>query len=139
MAIDIAKGAIETAESWVKTAEEMLKVKVYNTSLYSEEMAVEISLKAVMLAFGIQPPKVHNIIESFETNIIDHGILPKKYKEQLKNITRSLLPDLLRTRQISGYTFNFNISKDDMETLAIRYIDTAKNTVKICKEIIYSK
>ncbi len=115
------------------------KGEIYNTALYSEEMAVEISLNAVMLSFGVQPPKVHNILESFEINILEHSTLPKEYKEQLKKIARSLLPDLLRMRRVSGYTFNFNIGENDIEQLAIRYLDASKNTVRICKEIVNSK
>ena len=138
MGIEIADEAIRTAESWIKTAETMLGGKVYNTALYSEEMAVEIALKAVMLSIGIEPPKVHNIIESVETNVLDSNNVPKKYKEELKEITRSLLPELLRNRQLSGYTFNYNINQKDLEKLAVKYLEASKKAVETCKKAVDS-
>ena len=138
MGIEIADEAIRTAESWIKTAETMLGGKVYNTALYSEEMAVEIALKAVMLSIGIEPPKVHNIIESVETNVLNSNNVPKKYKEELKEITRSLLPELLRNRQLSGYTFNYNINQKDLEKLAVKYLEASKKAVETCKKAVDS-
>ena len=138
MGVEIAEEAIRTAESWIKTAETMLGGKVYNTALYSEEMAVEIALKAVMLSIGIEPPKVHNIIESVETNVLDSNNVPKKYKEELKEITRSLLPELLRNRQLSGYTFNYNINQKDLEKLAVKYLEASQKAVETCKKAVDS-
>lgn len=136
MEIEIAEEAIRTAESWIKTAETMLREKVYNTALYSEEMAVEIALKAVMLSAGIEPPKVHNIIESIEANVLSSNDFPKKHKEELKEITRSLLPELLRNRQLSGYTFNYNIDPKDLEKLSVKYLEASKKAVETCKRIV---
>ena len=136
MGLEIADEAIRTAESWIKTAETMLGEKVYNTALYSEEMAVEIALKAVMLSMGIEPPKVHNIIESVEANVLSSNNVPKKYKEELKEITRSLFPELLRNRQISGYTFNYNINKKELELLAEKYFEAATDAVALCKTVV---
>lgn len=56
--------ALKTADSWMKTANLMIEKRIYNTALYAEEMSVEIGLKAIMLALGEDPPKVHNILES---------------------------------------------------------------------------
>ncbi len=136
MGIEISREAIKTAESWIKTAETMLDKKVYNTALYSEEMAVEIALKAVMLAMEIEPPKVHNITEIVETNVLNSDRFPRKYKEETREMTRSLLPELLRSRQISGYTFNYNINQKDLEKLAIKYLEAAQTAVKTCKKVV---
>jgi len=136
MGVEIANEAIKTAENWLETAETMLEKKVYNTALYSEEMAVGIALKAVILSVGIEPPKVHNIIENVEVNILDSSAFPKKYKEDLKKITRELLPELLRNRQISGYTFNYNINKDELEKLAVKYLESSKAAIVTCKKIV---
>ncbi len=133
---EIADEAIQTAESWIKTAETMFKEKVYNTALYSEEMAVEIAVKAVMLAAGVEPPKVHNIIESVETNVINTNKIPKKHIEELKEITRFLLLELLRNRQLSAYTFNYNVAWDSLGKLAENYLVASKAAVETCKKIV---
>ncbi len=138
MGIEIANEAIKTAESWIETAETMFKKGVYNTALYSEEMAVEIALKAVMLSSGVEPPKVHNIIETMETNVLNSRDFPKKYKEEIEDTTRSLLPELLRIRQMSGYTFNYNIERKELEKLAAKYLGTSKKAVETCKKIVES-
>lgn len=136
MGVAIAKEAIETAESWIKTAETMIEKKVYNTALYSEEMAVEIALKAVMLSTGVEPPKVHNIMESMESGVLALDRFPKKYKEEIKRILRVLLPELLRTRQLSGYTFNYTVNKKDLEVLAKKYLKEAEDAVAACKMVV---
>lgn len=136
MGVEISKEAIKTAETWVETAEATLKNKIYNTALYSEEMAVEIALKAVLLSVGIEPPKVHNIMQVIETNIMKSDKLDSKDKYEIKRISRTLLPDLLNIRQISGYTFNYNINQKDLENMAVKYIDEVKSTVKTCRKIV---
>ncbi len=136
MGIGTAAEAIKIAENWLLTAETMAGKKIYNTALYSEEMAVEIALKALLLSFHIEPPKMHNIIEIVDSNLINSEKLSKEKREKIKEITRYLLPELLVNRQVSGYTFNYNIDKKDLETLALKYLDLTRNAVKLCNDII---
>ncbi len=136
MGVEIAEKAIETAENWIKTADIMAEKKIYNTSLYSEEMAVEIALKAVLLAIGVEPPKNHNIIETAEKNIQSSMKISKDRKEEIIEIVRSLLPELLGNKQTSGYTFNYNIDKESLEAIALRYLESSKKAVSLCKNIV---
>ena len=136
MGIETAAEAMKIAKNWLLTAETMADKKIYNTALYSEEMAVEIALKALLLSFHIEPPKMHNIIEIVDSNLINSEKLSKEKREKIKEITRYLLPELLVNRQVSGYTFNYNIDKKDLETLALKYLDLTRNAVKLCNNII---
>ena len=136
MGIGISEKAMETAESWIKTAETMAKEGVYNTSLYSEEMAVEISLKAVLFALGIEPPKNHNIIEIVENNIVNSQKILKLNRDKIKEMVRSLLPELLGNRQTSGYTFNYNIDEESLEKIALKYLEPSKKAVLLCKDVL---
>jgi HEPN domain-containing protein len=136
MGVEISEKAIDTAESWIRTAEVMAENKVYNTCLYSEEMAVEIALKAVLLALGIDPPKNHNIIETVENNIVNSHKIPKGIKDEIREVVRSLLPELLSNRQTSGYTFNYNIDIESLEVIALRYLEPSKKAVLLCKNVI---
>ena len=136
MGVEIAEKAIDTAESWINTAETMFEKKIYNTCLYSEEMAVEIALKAVLLAIGIEPPKIHNIIEIVEKNIVNSQKISKDKREEIREIARSLLPELLGNRQTSGYTFNYNIDKETLEAIALKYLEPSKKAVSLCKNIV---
>jgi HEPN domain-containing protein len=128
--------ALKTADSWMKTANLMIEKRIYNTALYAEEMSVEIGLKAIMLALGEDPPKVHNILESVTELVNKSEKITKGDREKLTEISRFLLPELLRTRQISGYTFNFNISDKELESLALRYIEPAMDALRKIREII---
>lgn len=136
MGIETAAEAMKIAKNWLLTAETMADKKIYNTALYSEEMAVEIALKALLLSFHVEPPKMHNIIEIVDSNLINSEKLSKEKREKIKEITRYLLPELLVNRQVSGYTFNYNIDKKDLETLALKYLDLTRNAVKLCNNII---
>ena len=136
MGVEIAEKALETAESWINTAETMAEKKIYNTCLYSETMAVEIALKAVLFAVGIEPPKMHNIIETVEKNIVNSQKISKDKREEIREIARSLLPELLGNRQTSGYTFNYNIDKETLEAIALRYLELSEKAVLLCKNIV---
>jgi HEPN domain-containing protein len=136
MGIETAAEAMKIAKNWLLTAETMADKKIYNTALYSEEMAVEIALKALLLSFRVEPPKMHNIIEIVDSKIINSEKLSKEKREEIREITRYLLPELLVNRQVSGYTFNYNIDKKDLETLALKYLDLTRNAVKLCNNII---
>ena len=136
MGVEIAEKALETAESWINTAETMAEKKIYNTCLYSETMAVEIALKAVLFAVGIEPPKIHNIIETVEKNIVNSQKISKDKREEIREIARSLLPELLGNRQTSGYTFNYNIDKETLEAIALRYLELSEKAVLLCKNIV---
>ncbi len=136
MGVEIAEKALETAESWINTAETMAEKKIYNTCLYSETMAVEIALKAVLFAVGIEPPKIHNIIETVEKNIVNSQKISKDKREEIREIARSLLPELLGNRQTSGYTFNYNIDKETLEAIALRHLEPSEKAVLLCKNIV---
>ena len=136
MGVEIAEKALETAESWISTAEGMAEKKIYNTCLYSETMAVEIALKAVLFAVGIEPPKMHNIIETVEKNIVNSQKISKDKREEIREIARSLLPELLGNRQTSGYTFNYNIDKETLEAIALRHLEPSEKAVLLCKNIV---
>ncbi len=136
MGIETAAEAMKIAKNWLLTAETMADKKIYNTALYSEEMAVEIALKALLLSFHVEPPKMHNIIEIVDSKIINSEKLSKEKREEIKEITRYLLPELLVNKQVSGYAFNYNIDKKDLETLALKYLDLTRNAVKLCNNII---
>ncbi|MGC8514666.1 MAG: HEPN domain-containing protein [Thermoplasmata archaeon] len=132
----IALEALKTADSWMTTANLMIEKGIYNTALYAEEMSIEIGLKAIMLALGEDPPKVHNILESISEVINKSEKISQGDREKLKEMSRFLLPELLRTRQISGYTFNFNISDKELESLALKYIEPTMDALKKIREII---
>ena len=89
-----------------------------------------------MISVGIEPPKTHNIMESIESNVLTSVKFPKKWKEDIKEITKSLLSELFRNRQISGYTFNYNINKKELESLSMKYLEKSKNAVLSCKKTI---
>ncbi len=136
MGVNISEDAIRDAQNWIITAETMAEKGVYNTVLYSEEMAVEIALKAVALSVEVEPPKVHNITGVMENIVIKSAKFPEKYKDDVKRLIKELLPELLRTRQMSGYTFNYNIDEDDLKSLAMKYLQPTKEAVELCKRIV---
>ena len=59
---------------------------------------VEIALKGVISAIGIEPPKVHNIIETVERSVKNSNKISPDKRNELREISRSLLPELLGNR-----------------------------------------
>lgn len=108
-----------------------MKNRIYTTALYSMEMAVEISLKALLLEFQVNVPKTHNVINTLR-NLFEekNAILPKEFSSR-KDFILDAYNDLLEIRPLVGYTFEVNMSIDPEEK-AKQYIKSTKEIVNLC-------
>lgn len=97
---------------------------------------VEIALKGVIYAIGIEPPKVHNKIKTVERSVKNSNKISPDKRNELREISRSLLPELLENRQVGGYTFNYNIDEESLEIIALKYLESSQKAVFLCKEIV---
>lgn len=127
--------AMENANMWLRTAEAAMKCDIYTTALYSMEMSVEIALKAVLMEFGINVPKVHNITSTLRSVFAEkRNALPKEFAEKEESILETY-SDLLELRQLVGYTFEMGSSIDPKEK-AKHYITRSKEVLSLCESAI---
>lgn len=123
--------AIDNARVWLDTAEITMKGKIYTTALYSMEMAVEIALKALLMEFGINVPKLHNVTNSLKAVFEERrSALPKEFRDK-EAFVLDTYNDLLEIRTLVGYIFEMNASID-VEEKAKKYIKASKEVVDLC-------
>lgn len=129
------KTAIEAANDWLKTAEASLKVGLYEQSLYSMEMSVEIAFKAVLLSLNVEYPKIHDITEIARYHLSGNGKLPKAFKEGLQDYLATFNL-LLGFRPIVAYGFGERFQGEDFKGRARRLLPECKKIISACEKAI---
>ncbi|MCL5427941.1 MAG: HEPN domain-containing protein [Candidatus Marsarchaeota archaeon] len=123
---------MENARMWLYTADAALKKRIYSTALYSMEMSVEIALKAVLLEFGVDVPKVHNIMNSLRQIFREkRALLPKEFVEK-EGIILDTFNGLLELRPLAGYAFETHAGVADSEGVAGKYMKDSTEVVNLC-------
>ncbi|EQD35113.1 HEPN domain protein, partial [mine drainage metagenome] len=113
----IAADAIGSAKRWLASAELNARHGSYDSALYSLEMSVEISMKAVLMCIGIDVPKTHAIGDIFASSVKSDKRIPKVFKEHVEESV-DVFNALLGLRAASGYIFE---TKTTMEELKAKY------------------
>ncbi len=131
-----ALDALGDAARWLNSAKRSGESGDYNLGIYALEMSVEIALKGVLIALGIDYPKVHDILPSVRLAI-------KEYKSKLPTIfvnneafILDTLRELLKLRGPAGYTFSSNIKIADLEGDYKKYLSSSVKTLELCKNAI---
>lgn len=124
--------AIDNAKVWLDTADVTMKGRIYTTALYSMEMAVEIALKALLMEFGINVPKLHNVTNTLKALFEEkRSALPKEFRDK-ETLILDTYTELLEIRPLVGYIFEMNASID-VEEKAKKYIKASKEVVDLCE------
>ncbi len=129
--------AISDAEDWFKTGRAAADVKAYNSALYSLEMAVEIAIKAVLLKLKIDVPKEHNILRLIESFKEEKTLSQNFIKNTL--MIEDTFKALLEFRNISGYRFQYGVSKELLKQRYIKYEEPALRVVELCKKEVSAR
>ncbi|MEM0481254.1 MAG: HEPN domain-containing protein [Candidatus Aenigmatarchaeota archaeon] len=77
------------SEKFLKHAFEDFKEKDFDLCMFNTEQSIQLMLKAKILEFGVQFPKVNDIFELIETLEkfgVDLKNIKEKYKETIKNL-----------------------------------------------------
>ena len=130
-----SKGAIESAEAWLRTAEITRKNEDYDISAYSLEMSLEITLKAVLIALNVNYPKVHDMTIALRKQLKSNKKISVEDANRF-NEYMFILSDLIRLRPIGGYFFddtNDKASEKELENLVSKY------TPKVKEALIFSR
>lgn len=124
--------AIGTARMWLGSAEASMNSKIYPTAIYGMEMAVEIALKAVLMAFNANVPKLHNVMSVLHIVFDENrNALPKTFIEK-EALIFDTYNDLLEERPLVGYTFETNAKTASVDK-AREYMKRAKEVVDLCE------
>jgi len=133
--IKIAKSYLRQAEARLKDAEDALIEENYPYTVRLSQECVELSLKAVLKAVGIEYPKIHDVSDVL-IDVKDR--FPEWFKKELNFISQSS-KILVGKREISFYggeeallSPNDVIGRGDAEDS----LNRAKHIHMLCKKLI---
>ncbi len=134
---EIARDAIDSAKRWLVSADLNAGAGNFDSALYSLEMSVEISMKAVLLSINIDVPKEHRIGDIFDASINTDKRIPKEFRQHAAD-TVNIFNALLELRTASGYMFETKTTIKDLKVKYEYYKKDAKRIVEICAKTVHA-
>jgi len=131
----LAVRALADAEEWLQSAKKLSEINAGPKILYSLEMGVELSLKALLLYHGIDFPKTHNILTAVVGLISSDDFDDTKIKENSELIF-STFHTLLGLRGASGYSYESSFSRQFFIEKANQYLEPVDQIFDLVKEHI---
>lgn len=131
--LETSQGALNRAERWYQSAIRGYEDERWDDVIYSLQMSIEQSLKAILILYGIEYPKKHDISKNYKD--LKKQDIPSWFRDKTKNHTK-ILKNLTNKRGISAYGYVDGFSKDDFKDDALHYKDLVKDVVDDCKKLI---
>jgi len=132
--IGLANAGIERAGRWLQGASRALQDARWDDAVYSSQMAVEQSAKALLIALGIDYPKEHDVSIVFEalTKRID---IPEWFKRKVPEIAKAMA-ELAEIRGLAGYGFEEGIGVEYFKDYAPEAIKKAREVYEACSKLL---
>ena len=134
---NLAERALADAEEWLQSANKLREINAGPKILYSLEMGVELSIKALLLYHGIDFPKSHNILAAV-VSLLSSDIIDDEIRENAELII-STFHALLDLRSASGYSYESSYSHEFFIEKAEEYDGPASQVLALIKRHINFK
>ena len=126
--------AIEESLSWLRSADLNKKGQNYSKCVYDLQMALEIAVKAILFAVGVDSPKKHNLNDLLEIAVNERkNLFSDQFKRALPGMVASLRR-LLYLRSVSAYGFEKSISPTDFESISNEMYQPTADYISLCSE-----
>ena len=130
---DTSKGAMERAYRWHQSAIRAYEDERWDDVVYSLEMSVEQALKAMLILFGIEYPKKHDISNIYIE--LKEKQIPDWFKDKIDN-QADLLKDLVRLRGNAAYGYVAGLKKNDFKEDASNFKKPVKDLIEDCNKLL---
>ena len=132
--IGLAKAGIERAGRWLQGALRALQDERWDDAVYSSQMAVEQSAKAVLIALGIDFPKEHDVSIVFEalSKRID---ISEWFRRKVPEIAKAIA-ELAEIRGLAGYGFEQGIGVEYFKDYAPKANKKAREVYEACSKLL---
>ena len=131
--IEVANGGLKRGKKWQQNASRAFEDKRWNDVVFSYEMAVEQSLKAILILFGIEYPKIHNISKLYLS--INKTGIPKWFVDNME-VHAETLKDLVILRNKAAYGYVNGLTKEDFKEDAIEFKASVSKIMNDCEKLI---
>ena len=132
--IRLAKAGIERAGRWLQGASRALEDARWDDAVYSSQMGVEQSAKAVLIALGIDFPKEHDVSIAFET-LAKRSDIPEWFRRKVPEIVKAVA-ELAEIRGLAGYGFEEGIGVEYFKDYAPEALKKAMEVHEACSKLL---
>ena len=132
--VGLAEAGIERAGRWLQGASRALEDARWDDAVYSSQMAIEQSAKAVLIALGIDFPKEHDVSIAFET-LAKRSDVPEWFRRKVPEIGKAVA-ELAEIRGLAGYAFQPGIGVEYFKDYAPEAIKKAKDVHDACSKLL---
>ena len=129
-----ASNMMERSKRWLEDSEVALDRGNFDNAIYMAQMSVESSTKAVLLLFGLDYPKEHDVSGPFR-QLLDRSDPPEWFKEEIPTIS-DVIHTLAEIRGLAAYGYEHNMTVQDFEGKAPKYLEKAKRTYEQTKRLL---
>lgn len=133
----LARRALEDAEEWVQSARKLAEINAGPKILYSLEMGIELSLKALLLYHSVDFPKIHNILEVVVNLITSDKFNDTEIKENSELIFTTF-HGLLNLRGASGYSYESSYDRQFFAEKVQQYEGPVEKILEMVKRHMLS-
>lgn len=126
--------AIERAGRWLQGAKRAMDDHRWDDVVYSSQMAVEHSAKAVLLALGVHSPKQHDVSDIL-VGIADRKEIPDWFRRQIAQISDAVAR-LAEQRGLASYGFEHGIGVEYFRDFAPEALREAQEVHSACREAL---
>jgi len=132
--IELARAGIERAGRWLQGASRALQDARWDDVVYSSQMAVEQSAKAVLIALGIDFPKEHDVSIVFE-ELAKRLDIPEWFRRKVPEIVK-VVAELAEMRGLAGYGFEQGIGVEYFMDYAPEAFKRAREVHEACSKLL---
>ncbi|MBS7655820.1 HEPN domain-containing protein [Candidatus Bathyarchaeota archaeon] len=132
--IEIAKSALKRSSRWLTNALRALEEERWDDVVYSSQMVVEHASKAVLIAFGVEYPKAHDISFVFK-QISKKKNVPIWFLSMLNELA-SNISELAELRGLASYGYEKGLDVNYFKDYAPKAYEIAKKHYEACVKLL---
>ncbi|MBA7512929.1 hypothetical protein ES705_04938 [subsurface metagenome] len=131
--LETSQKAIDRAFRWYQGAIRAYEDERWDDSIYTFQMSVEQSLKGILILYGIEYPKKHDISNVYI--LLKEKDVPEWFKNKI-NSQIKILKNLIKLKGISAYGYIDGITKEHFKDDAIKFKKPVEDIITTCKALI---
>lgn len=125
---------LDRAGRWLQGAERAFEDKRWDDVVYCAQMAVEHSVKSVLLHLGVDFPKEHDVSDVF-AQVANRGEIPEWFKRKIPEISDAVAV-LAEQRGLAGYGFEEGVGVEYFKGYAPEALQSARRVHSSCRRLL---